>query len=82
MTKTAILASIMKLAGFEKIKIDLEKLDTGVEYKGYGERLIDNEWEPLEFQAIGFEFALADLLARLYDTTDIDFETNAAIQFG
>jgi len=81
MSKTAILAMILKLAGFEKIKVELDRLDTGVEYSGSGERKIGNVTEIIEFQAIGFECALGDLLGKLYDTVDIDFESNAAILF-
>lgn len=81
MTKTAFLEMILKIAGFEKIKIELDRLDSGVEYQGYGERKVGNETEVIEFQAIGFECAVGNLLGELYDTVDIDFSGNAAILF-
>ncbi|ROH98310.1 hypothetical protein EGI16_21775 [Chryseobacterium sp. G0240] len=81
MTKTAILEMILKLAGFEKIKIELDRLESGVEYQGSGERKVGDETEFIEFQAIGFECALGDLLGILYDTVDVDFAGNAAILF-
>ncbi len=81
MTKTQFLEMILKLAGFENIKIELDRLDSGVEYTGSGERKIGEETEFIEFQSIGFECALGNLLGILYDTVDIDFEGNAAILF-
>ncbi|MEE6129100.1 hypothetical protein V2E39_16995 [Chryseobacterium arthrosphaerae] len=81
MSKTQFLEMILKLAGFENIKVGLDRIDTGVEYQGSGERKIGEETEVIEFQAMGFECAVGNLLGILYDTVDIDFESNAAILF-
>jgi hypothetical protein len=82
MSKTEYLATVLKLAGFSNIKIDMERGD-GVSYSGEGHRIHpDGEREVVSFHGTNFPTALASLLAILYDTDNIDFETNAALIFG
>jgi hypothetical protein len=82
MSKTEILATVLKLAGFSNIKIEMERGD-GVSYSGDAHRIHpDGEIEPISFHGTNFPTALASLLAVLYDTDNVDFETNAAIIFG
>lgn len=83
MTKTEILATVLKLAGFENINIDMERAE-GVAYSGTGSRIHPNDSEPeiIRFHGTNFPSALASLLNELYTTEDIDFETNAALIYG
>lgn len=76
MKKTEILAMILKLAGFEKIKIETERWDGRVSYEGSAERKNVDVLETIDFQGENFETATANLLSVLYDTADINFEQN------
>jgi len=75
MNKKKYLELIIKLAGFELLTCDYDKLN------GWEINYKETNGVVYFIEGMKYEIALGNLLAMLYDTKDIDFEGNAAILF-
>lgn len=81
MKKKEILILVLKIAGFENIKIETERIENRTHYSGSADKIIDGQKDYVDFEGCNFEVALGELLGILYDTERIDFASNAAILY-